>query len=64
MQNIHKYDHPVDLETASMFGQYGVNLYKGDKFVEGRVYVMYSGNMMMEEIRFLKRDGICDRVEW
>jgi|TARA_B110000858_G_C17782961_1_gene465724 hypothetical protein len=64
IQKIHKYPHPVDLDTAKTFGQYGANLYKDGLFVEGRIYEMYSGHMMMNEIRELKQFEGYDRVDW
>lgn len=63
MGKIHTYPHPVDLDTVKDFGSYGANLYKSGEFVEGRIYEMYSGHMMMEEIKELKHiDGYT--VDW
>tara|TARA_B110000259_G_C13989503_1_gene391859 strand:- start:1461 stop:1673 length:213 start_codon:yes stop_codon:yes gene_type:complete len=70
MQQIHKYKYPIDLVSTQAFasltnhefGSYGVNLYKDGKFVEGRIYEMYSNSMMMHATSSLKRDGY--EVKW
>lgn len=70
LQQIHKYKYPIDLVSTQVFasltnyefGSHGVNLYKDGKFVEGRIYEMYSNNMMMYVIRSLKYDGY--EVKW
>ena len=70
MQQIHKYKRPIDLVytqtlatlTNHEFGSYGVNLYKDGKFVEGRIYEMYSNSMMMHVVSSLKCGGYD--VKW
>jgi len=70
MQQIHKYKYPIDLVSTQAFasltnhefGSYGVNLYKDGKFVEGRIYEMYSNSMMMHVISSLKCGGY--EVKW
>lgn len=34
---------------------YGCNIYKGSKFVEGRIYKNFSGHAMMDEVWYLKQ---------
>lgn len=63
MAKVHKFNHPVDLSKESI-GNYYANLYNVEtgEFVEGRHYEMYSGNAMMDEVKFLRTLGY--RVEW
>jgi hypothetical protein len=61
MAKIHYFNTPVDLAKESI-GNYYANLYKDGKFVEGRHYEMYSGNAMMDEVKFLRGCGYT--VEW
>lgn len=47
---------------------YGCNIYKNGKFVEGRIYKNYSGTAMMDEVKDMKAfdfkpaDGY--KIEW
>lgn len=63
MAQIHKFNSPVDLSKESI-GNYYVNLYDSEtgEFVEGRHYEMFSGNMIMDEVKQLKNLGF--KVEW
>lgn len=63
MAQIHKFNSPVDLSKESI-GNYYVNLYDSEtgEFVEGRHYEMFSGNMIMDEVKHLKNSGF--KVEW
>ena len=63
MAKIHKFNSPVDLSKESI-GNYYVNLYDSEtgEFVEGRHYEMFSGNIMMDEVKHLKNLGF--KVEW
>ena len=63
MAQIHKFNSPVDLNKESI-GNYYVNLYDSEtgEFVEGRHYEMFSGNMIMDEVKHLKNLGF--KVEW
>ena len=61
MAKVHRFNTPVDL-TQESIGNYYANLYKDDKFVEGRHYEMFSGNAMMDEVHYLKQIGY--KVEW
>ena len=62
MSKIITFNTPVDV-TKETFGNYFVNLYMGDEFIEGRNYKGYSGNEMMNEVSELKNiDGFT--VEW
>jgi hypothetical protein len=61
MSKINTFNTPVDTSKETM-GNYYVNLYKNDLFVEGRHYEWFSGNSMMDEVRHLKSIGYT--VEW
>jgi len=63
MAQIHKFNSPVVLSKESI-GNYYVNLYDSEtgEFVEGRHYEMFSGNIMMDEVKHLKNLGF--KVEW
>jgi len=66
MSKIITFNTPVDVidnQLVETFGEYLVNLYKGDEFIEARHYKGYSGNEMMNEVSELKNiDGFT--VEW
>lgn len=63
MAQIHKFNSPVDLSKESI-GNYYVNLYDSEtgEFFEGRHYEMFSGNMILDEVKHLKNLGF--KVEW
>lgn len=52
---IHRLSTPVDL-AKTQYGQYYANVYKDGEFVVGIHFENHSGNMAMEEVRYLRNN--------